>query len=143
MHQRITGFPSAGGLWANRLVKRAVCLGILVGLFQYGPAQNTVTPLRPLPSARQLSWEDLEFCLFVHFGPNTLLTWNGEREMKRRKFLIPPNWIADNGYGLPRMPEPGGSLLPPSITMDFAYGPAHSAGIQSGKANGGMAEGMS
>ena len=82
MHQRITGFPSAGGLWANRLVKRAVCLGILVGLFQYSPAQNTVTPLRPLPSARQLSWEDLEFCLFVHFGPNTFtdLEWGKGNE---------------------------------------------------------------
>ena len=29
------------------------------------------TPFGPVPSARQLQWEDLEFCGFVHFTVNT------------------------------------------------------------------------
>ncbi len=40
------------------------------------PAQQ-VQPFGPLPSTRQLAWEDLEFYLFAHFGPNTFsdLEW--------------------------------------------------------------------
>ena len=28
-------------------------------------------PIAPLPSPRQLAWQDLEFTGFIHFGPNT------------------------------------------------------------------------
>lgn len=38
---------------------------------------QSVQPFGPLPSARQLPWSNMEFYLFVHFGPNTFtdLEW--------------------------------------------------------------------
>jgi alpha-L-fucosidase len=35
------------------------------------PCQSQSQPNRPLPSQAQLRWHDMEFYLFVHFGPNT------------------------------------------------------------------------
>lgn len=38
---------------------------------------QTIKPLPPLPTTAQLKWHDMEFYLFVHFGPNTFtgLEW--------------------------------------------------------------------
>ena len=35
------------------------------------PLVSPPSALAPLPSARQLAWQDLEFTGFIHFGPNT------------------------------------------------------------------------
>jgi len=40
---------------------------LLLALLQTPPPQ----PIGPLPSARQLAWQELELCAFVHFGVNT------------------------------------------------------------------------
>ncbi len=34
-------------------------------------ANEPVPPVAPLPSPRQLAWQDMEFTGFIHFGPNT------------------------------------------------------------------------
>src|SRR3569833_1396011 len=38
---------------------------------------QAVKPVGPVPSVRQLQWENLDFYLFTHFGPNTFtdLEW--------------------------------------------------------------------
>lgn len=48
---------------------------------------QSITPHGPLPSERQLAWHQLEYYLFVHFGPNTFtdLEW-GEGTEKEEIF---------------------------------------------------------
>src|SRR5579871_933981 len=52
------------------MVKKKIIAFILVASAIAGNAQ-------PVPSARQLKWQDMEFYLFAHFGPNTFtnLEW--------------------------------------------------------------------
>ncbi len=52
------------------MVKKKLLLFILVASAIAGNAQ-------PVPSARQLKWQEMEFYLFAHFGPNTFtdLEW--------------------------------------------------------------------
>jgi alpha-L-fucosidase len=51
-------------------------LAVLISIAFFSNAQP-VQPFGPLPSARQLTWSNMEFYLFVHFGPNTFtdLEW--------------------------------------------------------------------
>jgi alpha-L-fucosidase len=45
---------------------------LLLFLLAFGQARSqSVKPLPPLPSAKQVEWQDKEFYLFAHFGPNT------------------------------------------------------------------------
>lgn len=43
---------------------------------------QTIKPLPPLPTQQQLEWHEMEFYLFVHFGPNTFtgLEWGKGNE---------------------------------------------------------------
>ena len=45
--------------------------------FHFSMNAQSIKPLPPLPSERQLQWSKMEFYLFVHFGPNTFtdLEW--------------------------------------------------------------------
>jgi len=56
--------------------KSILLLAICFSIFILSNAQS-ITPLKPLPSVRQLQWSKMEFYLFVHFGPNTFtdLEW--------------------------------------------------------------------
>ena len=68
-------------------VKRSIaCLGLLV-LSAFGRATQPAppSPLAPVPSARQLAWEDLEFYGFLHFGMNTFTDkeWGDGSEAER------------------------------------------------------------
>lgn len=50
---------------------------ILLSLLGLGAGAQKTTPLPPLPTPRQLTWQEQEFYLFTHFGPNTFtdLEW--------------------------------------------------------------------
>src|ERR1700730_2797277 len=47
-------------------------------------AQKAVKPYGPLPSAKQVQWQEMEFYLFAHFGPNTFtdLEWGKGTELE-------------------------------------------------------------
>jgi alpha-L-fucosidase len=59
-------------------MKSLIC-SLLSFLLAFGQAysQGSVKPLPPLPSSSQVEWNDMEFYLFAHFGPNTFtdLEW--------------------------------------------------------------------
>jgi alpha-L-fucosidase len=70
-----------GFFWQVRLGEAVLWLFLFVGLGLTGAAQPD-SAYGPTPSASQLAWQDLEYCLFIHFGPNTFtdLEWGKGNE---------------------------------------------------------------
>ena len=59
-----------------RFMKRLITAIVILAVYNTTIAQ-AVKPFGPTPSSRQVQWENLEFYLFAHFGPNTFtdLEW--------------------------------------------------------------------
>ena len=57
-------------------MKKIISL-LFVCSFCVGLAAQKVTVNNPVPSARQLPWQEMDYYFFVHFGPNTFtdLEW--------------------------------------------------------------------
>ncbi len=52
---------------------------------------QTVQPFGPLPSARQLQWSNMEFYMFVHFGPNTFTDLEWGKGTEHEEVFNPTN----------------------------------------------------
>lgn len=79
----------------------------LSGLLITGHGQN---PVYPLPSAKQLAWQDAPFYLFMHFGPNTFTDLEWGKGSEKKNCLTRRRWTAVNGAGLQKKQEPAALL---------------------------------
>jgi len=55
----------------KNILSQAVLTAVLLGLAAGARAVEPPAPYGPVPSARQLAWQHLEFTGFIHFGVNT------------------------------------------------------------------------
>lgn len=54
----------------HSIMRKALFIFLLLGAMQ-SQAQQDIKPYGALPSAAQLKWQQLEYYMFIHFGPNT------------------------------------------------------------------------
>ena len=52
-------------------MKKYFLIILALAVFLCDPKAQSIKPFPPVPSKQQLAWHDMEFYLFVHFGPNT------------------------------------------------------------------------
>ncbi|HUL44770.1 MAG TPA: alpha-L-fucosidase [Bacteroidota bacterium] len=71
----------------SRIIRIAVSLLLCLLIIRLGASAQSerLQPVGPVPSAQQVAWQDMEFCLFMHFGPNTFtdLEWGKGTESEK------------------------------------------------------------
>jgi alpha-L-fucosidase len=59
-----------------------------------------IKPIFPVPSAKQLAWQDLEYYGFIHFNMNTFTNVEWGEGKEEPKLFNPTQWIVINGLVL-------------------------------------------
>ncbi len=63
-----------------------------------------IKPYGALPSKAQVSWNDMEYYMFIHFGPNTFTNKEWGHGDEDPKVFNPTTWMPVSGHVPPKQP---------------------------------------